>query len=128
MAECVKWVVKRDYADENRIKKYDKKHHAEVVSCSANLVRLESFLNSGGTLRQALNFGFFRSEGEDVYRIGQTKIVSAKETRLYIYARITGPEIQVLTIGDKSSQQTDIRKCKEIVRSLKNNTTTTTYQ
>ena len=85
-------------------------------------------MNSSGTLQQALNFGFFGSEGEDVYRIGQTKVVGAKETRLYIYAKITGPEIQVLTIGDKSSQQADIRKCKEIVRSLKNSITTTSKQ
>ena len=128
MGECSQWVVKRDYADENRFKRYDKKHHAEVCSCAANLVRLEVFLNGGGTLQQALNFGFFGSEGEDVYRIGQTKVVGAKETRLYIYAKITGPEIQVLTVGDKSSQQADIRKCKEIVRSLKSSVTTTNNQ
>lgn len=118
MSENILWIVKRDYADENRFKKYAKKHRAEVVSCTENLVRLERFLNKGGTLQQALSFGFFGSEGENVYRIGQTRIVNAKETRLYIYAKITGPEIQLLTIGDKSTQQDDIKKCKAAARSI----------
>ncbi len=122
MTECSKWTVRRDYADEKRFKRYAKKHYAEVVSCTANLVRLEKFLNQGGTLQKALSFGFFGTEGEDVYRIGQTKIVNAKETRLYIYAKITGPEIQLLTIGDKSSQQDDIKTCKDIVRRLRETT------
>ena len=115
----VRWQVKRDYAEEKKFKKYAKKHIEEVVSCTANLQKLEVFLNNGGTLQQALGFGYFGTEGEDIYRIGQTGIENAKETRLYIYARITGPDIQVITIGDKSTQQADIRRCKLLVRKLK---------
>lgn len=129
MEEKIMWVVKRDLADENRFKKYAKKHRAEVVSCAKNLEDLEKFLNDGGTLQQAMTFGYFGSEGNDVYRIGQTGVRSAKETRLYIYAKIIGPEIQVLTIGDKSTQKEDIKNCKakaKILCSKNNNTTQTT--
>lgn len=122
MDEKIEWVVKHDYADKNRFKRYDKKHHNEVVSCTTNLERLERFLNSGGTLQQAMTFGYFGSEGNDVYRIGQTGIRSAKETRLYIYAKITGPEIQVLTIGDKDTQEDDVNNCKEKAKIICNNT------
>ena len=115
----VKWQIRRDYAQKNRFKKYAKKHNEEVVSCTANLQKLEAFLNDGGTLQQALGFGYFGTEGEDIYRIGQTGIENAQETRLYIYAQITGPDIQVITIGDKSTQQADIRHCKLLVRKLK---------
>jgi len=129
MEEKITWVVKHDYADKNRFKKYSKKHRNEVVSCTRNLAHLEKFLNDGGTLQQAMTFGYFGSEGNDVYRIGQTGLRSAKETRLYIYAKITGPEIQVLTIGDKDTQQDDIKNCKAkatILFNKDNNTTTNT--
>ena len=129
MDEKIKWVVKSDYADKNRFKKYGKKHHDEVVSCTENLERLEKFLNNGGTLQQAMTFGYFGSEGHDVYRIGQTGLKSAKETRLYIYAKIVGSEIQVLTIGDKDTQKEDIKNCKakaKILCNKDNNTNATT--
>ncbi len=117
--ETIRWCIKKEYAEENRFKKYAKKHMQELASCTANLQKLEDFLNGGGTLQQALGFGFFGSEGEDLYRIGQTGIRNAKETRLYVYARITGPDIQVITVGDKSTQQSDIQRCKLLVRKLK---------
>lgn len=131
MDEKVIWVVRKDYADINRFKKYGKKHHNEVVSCTENLEHLEKFLNNGGTLQQAMKFAYFGSEGNDVYRIGQTRLKSAKETRLYIYAKIVGPEIQVLTIGDKDTQKEDIKNCKakaKILCNKDNNTTTQTHQ
>ena len=133
MNEKAEWVVKNDYADKNRFKKYMKKHHDEVASCATNLERLQQFLNNGGTLQQAMTFGYFGSEGNDVYRIGQTCLKSARETRLYIYAKIAGPEIQVLTIGDKSTQKEDIKNCKAKVKILCNinknaNITTTINQ
>ena len=128
MDEKIVWVVKHDYADKNRFKKYGKKHHNEVVSCATNLQHLEWFLNTGKTLQQAMTLGYFGKEGKDVYRIGQTGIRSAKETRLYIYARITGPEIQVLTIGDKDTQKEDVKNCKakaKIISNKNNNATAT---
>lgn len=128
MSEKIAWVVRRDLADEKRFKKYAKKHRAEVVSCAENLEHLERFLNNGGMLQQAMTFGYFGSEGNDVYRIGQTRVRSARETRLYIYARIVGPEIQVLTIGDKSTQEEDIKSCKTKAKILCNKTNNATTQ
>ena len=120
------WTVKRDFIVESRFKKYaKKKHRAELVSCLANLENLAIFLNHGGTLQQALGFGYFGSEGNDIYRIGQTGIENAKETRLYIYARITGPDIQMITIGDKQTQQEDIKLCKALTKNLKQENKTT---
>lgn len=113
------WMVKRDYAEEARFKRYAKKHGDEVAACFANLLKLRDSLNAGLTIAQALTFGFFGSEGEDVYRIGQTRVKHAKETRLYVYAKISGPDIQVLTIGDKDTQQEDIRRCHQIVRACR---------
>lgn len=129
MDEKITWVVRSDYSDKNRFKKYNKKHRNEVLSCTENLEHLTKFLNDGGTLQQALTFGYFGPEGNDVYRIGQTKVKGARETRLYIYARILGPEIQVLTIGDKSTQKEDVKNCKakaKILSTKNNNAITAT--
>ena len=115
MKEIV-WVLKSDYANEVRFQSYRKKHERELISCLANLNNLLHALNMGLSLQEALGLGFFRSEGENIYRIGQSGVAHAKETRLYVYARITGPDIQILTIGDKKSQQRDIDWCKRLVR------------
>lgn len=114
------WIVKHDYADESKFKRYSKKHRNETVACFANLQRLRDALCNGLTLQQAVGgLGFIKSENEDVYRIAQSGVAHTKETRLYVYIKVSGYDIQVLTIGDKSSQSKDIRWCKSIVRDLK---------
>ena len=57
---------------------------------------------------------FFRRESGDIWRIGQTGVPSAKETRLYILVLVLPKAIHVLTIGDKDTQQADLAKCKQI--------------
>jgi len=109
--------VKRDYSNESRLARYSRKHPAETAVCFRNLGRLLSALDSGLTLQQC-TFGFFGSEGHDVYRIAQTGIANAHETRLYIYVKITQKEVQLLTIGDKQSQADDIRWCHSTVSAI----------
>ena len=112
------WKLKRDFADEKRFVRYARKHRAEYLACFANLERLQAALNAGFTL-QHCTFGFFSGEGMDVYRIGQTGVPHAHETRLYIYAEIVGKEIQLLTIGDKKSQKHDINLCHTRVQEIR---------
>lgn len=83
-------------------------------------MEVKEYLNAGKTLPQVLHCcSYIRSEGEDIYRIGQTGVVGAKETRLYVYVRIVSEKIYKLTFGDKDSQQRDINRCKQIVRKFK---------
>lgn len=112
------WNVVADVVDDAGIKKYGRKHPSELKRCLENLDDLVERLNSGVTLQQALSFGFFGSEGEDIYRIGQER-KGMKETRLYIHAMIVGGEIRILTIGDKDSQKKDINWCHEWVRTFR---------
>lgn len=114
----MEWVLDGDYVDKKGIDKYAKDHQNEVVLCFGNLDRLIRMLNGGVTLQQAMHCGFFSDEGEDVYRIGQQR-KGMRETRLYIFARITGGVIKVLTIGDKSTQQRDVRWCHQWSREFK---------
>lgn len=105
------WTFDGQYAQKSRFKQCGKRHGVELNACLKNLGRLVEALNGGLTLQQCCAFGFFRSEGKDVYRIAQTGVRSAHETRLYVYARITGSTICILTVGDKNTQQDDIRWC-----------------
>ena len=112
------WTESYEFADANRMKHYAKKHRREFVSCLANLADVISALNDGSAIT-AIPFGFFRSEHEDVYRIGQTNVKHPHETRLYVYACVIRTEVYILTVGDKSTQQTDINACHEKARELK---------
>ena len=112
------WIESYEFADSNRMKHYAKKHRREYVSCLANLADVIAALNNGAAVT-AIPFGFFRSEHEDVYRIGQTNVKHPHETRLYVYACVIRTTIYVLTIGDKATQQLDINACHAKARELK---------
>ena len=112
------WSESYEFADANRMKHYARRHRREYVSCLANLADVISAMN-GGTAITAIPYGFFRSEREDVYRIGQTNIKHPHETRLYVYACVIRTTVYVLTVGDKSTQQADVTACHAKVRELK---------
>ena len=113
--------IKSDFSNKTRLTRYAKKHSAEATSCFKNLNRLLTALNDGMTLQQC-TFGFLGSEGHDVYRIAQTKVANAHETRLYIYIAITEKDVHVLTMGDKQSQPEDIKWCHETARKIQKGT------
>lgn len=109
-----------DLAEKNKLKKYEKRHRAEYASCFVNLGDVKAFLDEGLGVQQIQRcFSAFRSEGEGVFRVGQTGVVGARETRLYVYIQIVEEQIFILTIGDKDTQSDDIRRCKRIVREAK---------
>ena len=112
------WTISQGHAEENRFKRYSRRHPREVASCFTNLAFLAEQLNGGITLQQAQSFGFFSSEGGNVFRIAQTAVRAAKETRLYIYAVAVQSVLYTLTIGDKDSQQADLRRCRKIATSI----------
>jgi len=113
MAET--WEISDDLAERNRFKVFGKKHPMELAACFSNLDHIVALLNRHGNIR-SFQVGFFRSEGENVYRISQTGVKHAAETRLYVYVYTVGHTVYVLTIGDKTQQADDIRRCKEAVR------------
>jgi len=107
------WSVDDSHADKNRFKKYGKNHAREVASCFANLATVVGLLKAGAALG-SFRLNFFRRESGDIWRVGQTKVPSARETRLYILVLVLSKAIHVLTIGDKDTQQADLAKCKQI--------------
>ena len=114
------WKINNEHADLNRFKAYGKKHPRETEACFTNLAKVFTALNELENLAQ-IKFGFFRAEGHGIWRIGQTGVPHAAETRLYVYLFFQGETIYPLTIGDKKQQSDDLRRCAEIVKTIKRN-------
>ena len=115
------WSVDESHTDKNRFKKYGKNHAREVASCFANLATVVGHLKAGEALG-SFRLNFFRRESGDIWRIGQTGVPSARETRLYLLILVLPKTIHVLTIGDKDTQQADLAKCKQIESAIHSNT------
>lgn len=101
----------------SQFKRLLKHYPDEVASCAANLDLVRADLEAGKRLG-SFNFGFFRPEGRGVYRIGQTRVRSAHELRLYVFPDEQAKVLRVLCLGDKSTQQADIRLCHQHVSTL----------
>lgn len=99
------WNIDNTHLNRNRFKSYSKKHGRETASCIRNLREVLEALMSGIPFGM-VKFGFLRTEGKGVYRVGQTCVIHAKETRLYFC--IGSKTIYPLTIGGKETQQDDI--------------------
>jgi len=112
------WLQSSDYAEKGVIKRFVKKHPREAMSCFENLRDVIAALDAGGEPMR-LPFGFYSSEGSEVYRIGQTGVKHPCESRLYIYSCVINTTVYVLTMGDKTTQQDDINRSKAIVRMIK---------
>jgi putative component of toxin-antitoxin plasmid stabilization module len=112
------WQIENAYASPGKFKKFAGKHTREYESLFANLEKILRILRGGNKIG-SFGIGFFRSEGEGVYRIGQTGVPSAKESRLYIFPDEQNRICYILNIGDKDSQQNDINEAKEIVKRIK---------
>jgi len=112
-----KWKMCDDYAIRSSFKRCRKKHPREYESCFENLDRVLEYLDNGFKWL-SFQFNYLRSEGGDVFRIGQTGVPHAQETRLYIYCVETETTIYLLNMGDKDSQQEDIKNAKGLVERI----------
>ena len=112
------WGYDKNFAIASQFKKMQKKHPNEFVSCFANLEKILNTLNNGIKLPQ-IKVGFFRSERGGVYRISQSGIRSAKETRLYIYFYEKNEIIYILGLGTKDQQSAEINQHVKTVITIK---------
>ncbi|MCX6179157.1 MAG: hypothetical protein NT163_07330 [Chlorobiales bacterium] len=114
------WKLDISLASNSAFSKLQKNYSREYASCFNNLDKIKGLLEDGHQpIKLDHNPGFFRSEGKGVYRIGQTGVVSAKETRLYVFPDEGEKVIYVLGIGTKESQKSDINDAHKSVKALK---------
>jgi hypothetical protein len=112
------WQVQPEAEYEKRARKWPKKHQREFVATHDNLDTYLTALNCGAQIEQ-IKFGFMHSEPRGVVAIDQKGGgVGLKETRLYTYPNKSRQVVHLITIGDKSTQKTDIQYSSEFVAGL----------
>jgi hypothetical protein len=112
------WELSAEYASKGQFSKFQKSYPREYASLFANLNKINNLLEAGNKIG-GFHVGFFRSEGGDVYRIGQTGVPSAKESRLYVFPDQQNRIMHVLGVGTKDDQDGDINNAKDIVRKIR---------
>lgn len=95
-----------------------RRYRAEVASCMKNLERVVDELESGTPIPR-ISFSFFRSEGDGVFRIGQTGVSAAREMRLYVTFVFIARVAYILAIGTKNTQPRDIADARRIAKTLR---------
>lgn len=114
MSTTADWALDATHANKNQFAKFNKNHPNEYTSLFANLSKIQGLFRSGHKVG-GFHVNFFRSEGEGVYRIGQTGVPGALESRLYVYPDSESQLLHILEIGEKSGQQADIKNAKKKV-------------
>ncbi|MGA2604083.1 MAG: hypothetical protein ABSG14_07630 [Verrucomicrobiia bacterium] len=113
-----RWEVDDAYASRNKFKKFSERHGREYDSLFANLDKILDILNSGHKVG-SFGVGFFRSESDGVFRIGQKHFPGAKESRLYVYPDPQTLKVYLLGIGTKETQSDDINEAKKTVEVIR---------
>jgi hypothetical protein len=112
------WQLDLGYASTGKFERFNKKHGREFDSLFINLNKILGVLKSGHKIG-SFQIGFFRSEGDGLYRIGQTSVRSAKESRLYVYPDQQTQTMYILSIGVKESQSQDINDAKASIKVIR---------
>lgn len=112
------WKLNTEHAVKACFESFAADHTREYASLFANLEKIMGLLKSGNKVG-GFHVNFFRSEGGGVYRIGQTGVPSAKESRLYLYPDNDSRIMYIISIGTKDGQQDDINKAKETVEQIR---------
>jgi hypothetical protein len=115
------WTVRQNDDYIRRKKTFEKKRPRELMAVLDNLDTVLKSLNGGLKLEQVRTFGFAHHEPQGVLAVDQkggghgTKLA---QTRLYVYANPKTQVMDLITIGDKGSQERDIQTCKEFMQEL----------
>jgi hypothetical protein len=112
------WPLENAYASPGKFAEFAARHPREFGSLFANLDKILGLLREGQKVG-GFRVNFFRSEREGVYRIGQTGVPSAKESRLYVFPNEQNWTMYILSIGTKDGQIHDVNEAVRIANHIK---------
>jgi hypothetical protein len=112
------WLIENKYANAGKFERFAGNCPREYASLFTNLDRVVRHLNGGAKIG-GFQIGFFRSEGGGVYRIGQSAVAYAKESRLYVFPHQLSMTMYILTIGTKDRQADDIQEARTMAERIK---------
>lgn len=111
------WLVDTRHASRNKFEKFQKRYGEEFVALFNNLHKVIGLLNDGHKIG-GFRVNFFRSEGDGVFRVGQTAVGNAQESRLYVYPDKENSVMFILGIGTKDEQQRDLPELKKVAKKI----------
>jgi hypothetical protein len=113
------WELEPTDEYERRLKWFARKRRRESQAVLDNLATYLEALRSGAK-PQHRPFGFMHAEGYGVWAIDQKGGGgNLAQTRLYVYPDAEKEILHLITLGDKGSQQEDIKTCSNFVAILK---------
>ena len=113
------WKVALSSFFESRFERFKKKHPDEAKSVLNNLDTYIVALNDG-TNSMNIKAGFIHHEPDGIKAIDQRGGKSRlMQTRLYIYPDANTKTVHVISIGDKTDQNSDIQECRKYIKPLK---------
>jgi len=119
IATSEEWLINATTANQSSFRHFRKKHEREYISCFNNLSKIKSLLEEGKKLSEMhYHPSFFRHETDGIFRIGQSGVSSAKESRLYIYPDSAARIIFIVGIGTKETQRSDLAAAKKAVQCI----------
>jgi len=115
------WEIKKTNKFGRKHKRYEKKRSYELQAVWINLEKYVKSLQLGTPIQQ-INAGFIHNEPKGIKALDQKgggKKRKLQETRLYIFPHTDQKILYLLTIGNKNSQDEDIKFCIEQVEKIK---------
>lgn len=115
-----KWtLLKSDGYPEKRQSKLARGHETLVANVLANLAAYFKALELGTHPEQAKRaFPFVHDEKRGLVAIDQRPPKGGFQIRLYVYPQTDAGTLHVIAIGDKSSQEDDIRFCHRYIKEI----------
>lgn len=111
------WKLTRAGGFAARLNRFRKRYPKETAAVLVNLDRYFGMLKRGKLPRE-IRAGFIHSEKKGVIAIDQSGS-DGRPTQLRLYIHSRDMTVHLITIGDKSSQQADIKDSHDYVSSLR---------
>ena len=115
------WSMELHDGVEKRHRQFEKKWSHELANVMRNLQELVVALDNGVRSEQLKGLRFVRSEPAGVLAIDQSgpgKRTKMVPLRLYVYPDETDQVLHIIGLGDKTTQQDDIKQSAEFVKGL----------
>ncbi len=115
----LEWNIEETDKFTRTFRKYEKKHEEAAIATMINFGSYVQLLSKGLNPLQ-ISASYIHDERKGLIAVDQKKQKrKLRETRLYFYPDREKKTVYLLIIGDKNSQQTDIKFCREQIKTLR---------
>lgn len=111
------WTIRPTDEYNKRVRAFRKKASKAVFSLNRKLQSVKTVLEASGNADQ-VNYAFFKKLRPRLHEI-KSSVAGQTPLRLYVFLQKTTKTIHLLTIGDKRTQDADIKAAHEAIKRIK---------